>query len=231
MVNALRELGVEILAAGTQNSTLEDFHRMKSLMHRDARIIEDTSTAGLLAVMREKLPDLVVAGGKTKFLALKTRTPFLDINHGRSHPYAGYEGMVTFARQLDLTVNNPIWPRPRRPGPLGAADAEREAVRAAAAGHGAALLAEDLSASRVKVPDEAGHRQPAEELARARGDPGLSGRGPDARAAPRRPGLLDLHPAAALTALQGVHRPQLHRHERGRRHLRRLGNLKRGSSG
>nr|WP_279384157.1 nitrogenase component 1 [Geotalea toluenoxydans] len=76
-------------------------------MHRDAKIIEDTSTAGLLKVMQEKMPDLIVAGGKTKFLALKTRTPFLDINHGRSHPYAGYEGMVTFARQLDLTVNNP----------------------------------------------------------------------------------------------------------------------------
>ena len=116
MVNALRELGVEILAAGTQNSTLEDFHRMKALMHRDARIIEDTSTAGLLGVMREKL-DLVVAGGKTKFLALKTRTPFLDINHGRAHPYAGYEGMVTFARQLDLTVNNPIWPALSAPAP------------------------------------------------------------------------------------------------------------------
>ncbi len=110
MVNALRELGVEILAAGTQNSTLEDFYRMKGLMHKDARIIEDTSTAGLLEVMKEKMPDLIVAGGKTKFLALKTKTPFLDINHGRSHPYAGYEGMVTFAKQLDLTVNNPIWP-------------------------------------------------------------------------------------------------------------------------
>ncbi len=155
MVNALRELGVEILAAGTQNSTLEDFHRMKALMHRDARIIEDTSTAGLLGVMREKLPDLVVAGGKTKFLALKTRTPFLDINHGRAHPYAGYEGMVTFARQLDLTVNNPIWPALAAPAPwersLPELDGERDAARA----HGAALLAEDLSASRVAVPAKA----------------------------------------------------------------------------
>ena len=112
----LRELGVEILAAGTQNSTLEDFYRMKALMHKDARIIDDTSTAGLLGVMKEKMPDLIVAGGKTKFLALKTKTPFLDINHGRSHPYAGYEGMVTFARQLDLTVNNPIWPLLNSPG-------------------------------------------------------------------------------------------------------------------
>jgi nitrogenase molybdenum-cofactor synthesis protein NifE len=154
MVNALRELGVEVLAAGTQNSTLEDFHRMKALMHRDARIIEDTSTAGLLAVMEEKRPDLVVAGGKTKFLALKTRTPFLDINHGRSHPYAGYEGMVTFARQLDLTVNNPIWPALAAKAPWELSAGEREAVRAAAASHAEALLAEDLSRSRVKVPSK-----------------------------------------------------------------------------
>ncbi len=155
MVNALRELGVEILAAGTQNSTLEDFHRMKSLMHRDAGIIEDTSTAGLLAVMREKKPDLIVAGGKTKFLALKTRTPFLDINHGRSHPYAGYEGMVTFARQLDLTVTNPIWRALRAPAPWDLARDGREAAAASAASHGRSLAGEDLSASRVAVPQKA----------------------------------------------------------------------------
>lgn len=155
MVNALRELGVEILAAGTQNSTLEDFHRMKALMHADARIIEDTSTKGLLAAMGEKRPDLVVAGGKTKFLALKTRTPFLDINHGRSHPYAGYEGMVTFAKQLDLTVNNPIWKELTAKAPWELSDEEREAVRCAAAGHAEAHLAEELHASRVAVPAKA----------------------------------------------------------------------------
>ncbi|HEX7489790.1 MAG TPA: bifunctional nitrogenase iron-molybdenum cofactor biosynthesis protein NifEN [Anaeromyxobacteraceae bacterium] len=154
MVNALRELGVEILAAGTQNSTLEDFHRMKALMHRDARIIEDTSTAGLLGVMAEKQPDLIVAGGKTKFLALKTLTPFLDINHGRAHPYAGYEGMVTFARQLDLTVNNPIWPVLNAGAPWELTPEAREEIRAAAS-HAETFLAEDLSGSRVKVSSKA----------------------------------------------------------------------------
>src|SRR5512138_1509983 len=152
MVNALRELGVEILAAGTQNSTLEDFHRMKALMHRDARIIDDTSTAGLLGVMREKLPDLVVAGGKTKFLALKTRTPFLDINHGRAHPYAGYEGMVTFARQLDLTVNNPIWPLLNGKAPWEKDEEALEADIIRTAGLASRLNAEDTKVSRVKVP-------------------------------------------------------------------------------
>jgi nitrogenase molybdenum-cofactor synthesis protein NifE len=151
MVNALRELGVEVLAAGTQNSTLEDFSRMKALMHEDAKIIEDTSTAGLLGIMREKMPDLIVAGGKTKFLALKTRTPFLDINHGRTHPYAGYEGMVTFAKQLDLTVNNPIWPTLNTPAPWEKSDEMLALDAAAAKGHAERLHAEEMSASRVKV--------------------------------------------------------------------------------
>jgi len=151
MVNALRELGVEILAAGTQNSTLEDFYRMKALMHADAHIIEDTSTAGLLAVMHEKMPDLIVAGGKTKFLALKTKTPFLDINHGRTHPYAGYQGMVTFSRQLDLTVNNPIWPVLNAPAPWEKNAEQLVADVALVEGHAESFIAEDLSVSRVKV--------------------------------------------------------------------------------
>ncbi len=155
MVNSLTELGVEVLAAGTQNSTLEDFYRMKGLMHKDAKIIEDTSTAGLLAVMRDKMPDLIVAGGKTKFLALKTKTPFMDINHGRSHPYAGYEGMVTFSRQLDMTVNNPIWATLNAPAPWEKSDDELAGDLAASAGHGETFLGEDISASRVKVSTKA----------------------------------------------------------------------------
>ena len=154
MVNALRELGVEILAAGTQNSTLEDFYRMKALMHKDAKIIDDTSSAGLLQVMYEKMPDLIVAGGKTKFLALKTKTPFLDINHGRSHPYAGYEGMVTFAKQLDLTVNNPIWPVLNRKAPWEKSPEELEADVLLALDHTEKYLSENMKESRVMVPSK-----------------------------------------------------------------------------
>ncbi len=160
MVNALRELGVEILAAGTQNSTLDDFHRMKALMHQDAKIIEDTSSAGLLSVMYEKLPDMIVAGGKTKYLALKTRTPFLDINHGRAHPYAGYPGMLTFAKQLDMTVNNPIWPVLNAKSPMEKDDAELALDVAAAAGHAERVLADSMRDSRVKVPEKVGTVNP-----------------------------------------------------------------------
>jgi len=117
MVSTLAELGINILAGGTQNSTPEDFQRMKELMDPSAQIIEDTSSAGFLKIIAEKKPDLIVAGGKTKYLAHKTRTPFLDINHGRKLPYAGYEGMVTFAETLTRTVLSPVWGHLRREFP------------------------------------------------------------------------------------------------------------------
>jgi nitrogenase molybdenum-cofactor synthesis protein NifE len=109
MVSTLAELGVNILAGGTQNSTPDDFQRMKALMDPSAQIIEDTSPAGFLKIIAEKKPDLIVAGGKTKYLAHKSKIPFLDINHGRKLPYAGYEGMVTFAEALSRTVQSPVW--------------------------------------------------------------------------------------------------------------------------
>lgn len=117
MVSTLAELGINILAGGTQNSTPEDFLRMKKLMDPSAQIIEDTSSAGFLKIIAEKKPDLIVAGGKTKYLAHKTRTPFLDINHGRKLPYAGYQGMVTFAEALTRTVLSPVWGHLRREFP------------------------------------------------------------------------------------------------------------------
>lgn len=117
MVSTLAELGINILAGGTQNSTPEDFLRMKELMDPSAQIIEDTSSAGFLKIIAEKKPDLIVAGGKTKYLAHKTRTPFLDINHGRKLPYAGYQGMITFAESLTRTVLSPIWGHLKREFP------------------------------------------------------------------------------------------------------------------
>jgi len=60
--------------------------------------------------MHDKMPDLIVAGGKTNSWRSKPRRRLWTSITARTHPYAGYEGMVTFSRQLDMTVNNPIWP-------------------------------------------------------------------------------------------------------------------------
>jgi nitrogenase molybdenum-cofactor synthesis protein NifE len=52
----------------------------------------------------------MIAGGRNMYTALKARLPFLDINQEREHAYAGYQGMLTFAKELCRTLDSAIWP-------------------------------------------------------------------------------------------------------------------------
>jgi len=63
--------------------------------------------------------------------------------------------MVTFAKQLDMTVNNPIWPTLNAPAPWEKSDELLAADLNSSAAHAEAFLAEDISASRVKVSTKA----------------------------------------------------------------------------
>ncbi len=61
--------------------------------------------------------DIMLSGGRTQFIALKAKTPWLDINQERHHPYAGYDGMVELVRQIDLAIHNPAFAAVRAPAP------------------------------------------------------------------------------------------------------------------
>ena len=61
--------------------------------------------------------DILMSGGRTQFVALKTKTPWLDINQERHHAYAGYDGMVALVRHIDATIHHPVWRQVRRAAP------------------------------------------------------------------------------------------------------------------
>ncbi len=117
VIAALQELGMTVVATGTKKSTEEDKARIRELMGEDARMIEDGSARALLEVYHELEADILIAGGRNLYTALKARIPFLDINQEREYAYAGYEGMVELARQLALSLQNPIWGQVRAPAP------------------------------------------------------------------------------------------------------------------
>jgi sigma54-dependent transcription regulator len=60
---------------------------------------------------------VVPSGGRTQFVALKAKMPWLDINQERHHAYAGYEGMVALVSEIDKALSNPIWEQIRKPAP------------------------------------------------------------------------------------------------------------------
>jgi nitrogenase molybdenum-cofactor synthesis protein NifE len=70
-----------------------------------------------LAVIRRTRADMLIAGGRNQYTALKAGIPFLDINQERHLAYAGYRGMVTLARELTQALDSPIWAQIRQPAP------------------------------------------------------------------------------------------------------------------
>jgi nitrogenase molybdenum-cofactor synthesis protein NifE len=117
IIAALQDLGMEVVATGTKKSTEDDKARIRELMGKDAVMLEDGNPRGLINIVRDNDVDVLIAGGRNLYTALKARIPFLDINQEREFGYAGYTGMVELARQLVLTIDSPIWPAVRQPAP------------------------------------------------------------------------------------------------------------------
>ncbi|WP_295882884.1 nitrogenase iron-molybdenum cofactor biosynthesis protein NifE [uncultured Thiohalocapsa sp.] len=109
VVSALQDLGMTVVATGTKKSTEDDKARIRELMGEDAPMIEDGNPRSLLDLYRRYDADVMIAGGRNMYTALKARIPFLDINQEREFGYAGYDGMLELARQLCVTVESPIW--------------------------------------------------------------------------------------------------------------------------
>ncbi len=117
IVSALQDLGLKVVATGTNKSTEEDKARIRELMGEETKMITDGSPKALLATYHEYKADILIAGGRNLYTALKARIPFLDINQEREFGYAGYSGMVELARQLALSMESPVWQAVRKPAP------------------------------------------------------------------------------------------------------------------
>ena len=106
-----------VVATGTNKSTEEDKARIREIMGADTKMITDGSPKALIGIVREYQADILIAGGRNMYTALKARIPFLDINQEREFGYAGYDGMLELARQLALTIESPVWQAVRKPAP------------------------------------------------------------------------------------------------------------------
>lgn len=109
VISALQDLGMKVVATGTKKSTEEDKARIRELMGDDTLMIDDGNPKELIRIVKDYQADILIAGGRNMYTALKARIPFLDINQERDFGYAGYEGMLELVRQLTLTLESPVW--------------------------------------------------------------------------------------------------------------------------
>jgi len=99
-ISALLDLGIEIAAVGTKKSTFEDEEKMREILGPDAPLVEDVAPRNLLRLLKDRNADILVAGGRNQYLAVKEGYPFVDVNQERHTAYAGYSGLVKLAEAI-----------------------------------------------------------------------------------------------------------------------------------
>jgi nitrogenase molybdenum-cofactor synthesis protein NifE len=117
VVAALQEVGMEVVGTSTKKSTVEDKEKIKTMMADDAHAVDDMTPREIYKLLKDAKADIMLSGGRSQFIALKAKVPWLDINQERHHAYAGYEGMVELVQQIEHSLYSPIWHQVRLPAP------------------------------------------------------------------------------------------------------------------
>lgn len=117
MVSALQELGMIVTGTSVRKSTKEDKERIKEIMGEEAHMFESIPPREMYQMLKDAKADIMLSGGRTQFVALKAKMPWLDINQERHYAYAGYDGMVELIRQMAKALTNPVWDQVRADAP------------------------------------------------------------------------------------------------------------------
>ncbi|AKU10598.1 nitrogenase molybdenum-iron cofactor biosynthesis protein [Azoarcus sp. CIB] len=130
MVAALQEVGMEIVGTSMRKSTQSDRAKVVEIMGTDAHMFDELPPREMYRMLKESQADVMLSGGRSQFVALKAKTPWVEINQERHHAYAGYDGVVNLVAEIDKALYNPIWSQVRQPAPWELAEGWGERVAA-----------------------------------------------------------------------------------------------------
>ena len=109
MIKALRSVGMDVVLAGSQTGTPDDYKILRDMCDDGTVIVDDANPLELSKYCIEKRVELFIGGVKERPIAFKLGIGFCDHNHERKLSLAGYSGMLNFAREVYASVTSPVW--------------------------------------------------------------------------------------------------------------------------
>lgn len=109
LIKGFAELGMEVVIIGTQTGKKEDYEQISYSVRDGTVIVDDANPLELADLLVKQRADLMVAGVKERFIAYKLGVAFCDFNHDRVLEFEGFDGFVNFAKEVDSSINSPVW--------------------------------------------------------------------------------------------------------------------------
>ncbi|MBF0447423.1 MAG: nitrogenase molybdenum-iron protein alpha chain [Magnetococcales bacterium] len=116
VVGAYEDLGMQVVGTGYEFGHNDDYERTLKDLGDSTLIYDDVTEFELEKFVSKIRPDLIGAGIKEKYVYQKMGVPFRQMHSwDYSGPYHGYDGYAIFARDIDMTINNPCWKNMKAP--------------------------------------------------------------------------------------------------------------------
>lgn len=110
VIGAYEDLGMEVVGTGYEFAHNDDYDRTVKEMGNATLIYDDVTGYEFEEFVKHMKPDLIGSGIKEKYIFQKMGIPFRQMHSwDYSGPYHGYDGFAIFARDMDMTLNNPCW--------------------------------------------------------------------------------------------------------------------------
>ena len=104
IASALQDIGIDVVATSVQKATLED----REMAAQYVKILmEDPSEQSKL--IDEHNIDILLAGGRSLYTAIKKKVAFVDVNQEKKVSYGAYSGLVNLAIDVCNAVNNRVF--------------------------------------------------------------------------------------------------------------------------
>jgi nitrogenase molybdenum-iron protein alpha chain len=105
----MRELGIETILTATTFGHKDDYEKIMERAKPGHICIDNPNSLEIEEYLVKLKPDFFIGGLKEKYLTYKLGIPFINGHSYEEGPYAGFEGFVNFAKDIDVAVNSPVW--------------------------------------------------------------------------------------------------------------------------
>jgi len=120
IASGLQDLGIEVVATSIRKSTADDIEKAKEYLGEDG-ILMKAPASEQAKIIDERGADILLAGGRSLYTAIKKKISFIDVNQEKKVSYGGYEGLLNLAEDLRCAFLNPVFKNVSTPAPWEAA--------------------------------------------------------------------------------------------------------------
>jgi nitrogenase molybdenum-cofactor synthesis protein NifE len=113
---ALQDIGIEVVATAVKKATGDDREKARQTLG-DKGLLMMNPGSEQARIIDETGADLLLAGGRSLYTAIKKGIAFADVNQEKKKSYGGYDGLLNLAEDLKNTLQNPVFKNVARRAP------------------------------------------------------------------------------------------------------------------